>query len=200
MEGKKEVACGACSPFYTLGGRLAADAKYFWREKGEIRTSKEISALPAGTDRGWVLRKVAMWLQSEDTVSEPPALGRIALSTTSWNRFWTRGASATEDGSPEDGCGQSRNDIRRWPRASYSMSRVATLSRCSHSFQERLARPCSETRESTNSGTVPPLTPQVKGCLPEEAPRQDRAHLIPERTTSSPWAHGTKTAEFRDWT
>lgn len=169
MKEEKEVACGACSSLYTLGGRLA-DAKYLWREKGEIRTSREISALPAGTDRVWVLRKVRDGLQSEDSRFRPLPWAEYAFDDQLETVL-------------DEGCignrkmGALRMDVDSLGMifagglgASYSMSRVATLSRMlTFFFKSALPVLAARTRESR----IPELFPRrVKGAFPEEAPRR----------------------------
>ena len=169
MKEEKEVACSACSSLYALGGRLS-DAKYLWRENGDIRTSRDIDTVPQRAGRVWVLRKVRDGLKKEDGRFRPLPWAEYAFDDQLENVL-------------DEGCignrkmGALRMDVDSLGLifagglgASYSMSRVATLSRML-TFFFKSALPVLAAR--TSESRIPAIFPRrVKGAFPEDAPRR----------------------------
>jgi CRISPR-associated protein Csm1 len=77
LKDEPNVACASCRDLHELGGELS-EARYLWREGGEIRTATLLRDVPSAASRVWVLREARETLASEDARFLPLPWGEYA--------------------------------------------------------------------------------------------------------------------------
>lgn len=169
IQDEPDIACTACLDLYRLGGYLNR-AKYLWRNGKDIETATAIADVPRSASRVWVLRGVREDIEKEDARFRPLPWAEYAYDDQLENVL-------------NDGCigvkkmGALRMDVDNLGHIfayglgeSYTMSRVATLSRM-FTFFFKSALPMLAARETASR--VPERFPRkVKGFFDENEKRR----------------------------